>query len=68
MKYWGKVGAFWGRLLGAFVRICSFHNSGSRPNFSGGTDSCVDRGRIGRRGGGRSVGSPGSWPLQHRNP
>ena len=63
MKYWGKVGAFWGGLLGAVVRFCFFHDSGSRPNPSGRTGSCMDRGRVGRCGGGRSVECTGSRSL-----
>ncbi len=67
MKYWGKDRCVLGRLLGAAVRICFFHDSGSRPNLSSGTGGCMDRGGVGKCGGGRRVRCIGSWPLQHRN-
>src|SRR5208337_3661560 len=54
MKYWGKMGAFWGGFW-VIVRICFFHDSGARPNLGGGTGSRMDRGSARRcSGGGRS--------------
>jgi len=38
----GKVGAFWGRFLGASIRICFLHDSRPRPTWLR-TGSCVDR-------------------------
>jgi hypothetical protein len=68
MKYWGKVGAFWGGFWGLLFGSAPFHDSGSRPNFGGWTSGGMDRSRTGgcRRGG--SVGCFGSWSLQHRHP
>jgi hypothetical protein len=67
MKYWGKVGAFWGGFWGILFGSALFIDSGARSNLSRGTGSGMDRGRVGRRGRGGSVGCPGSWPLQHRH-
>ena len=63
MKYWGKTGRVLGRLLGTSVRFCSFRDSGHRTNLSGGTSSCMDRSRAGRRGGGGRAKRAGSWPV-----
>src|ERR1017187_7646015 len=67
MKYWGKVWAFWGGLWGLLFGSAFFMIPGLGPNLSGRTGSGMDCGRVGRCGGGRSVGCSGSWPLQHRN-
>jgi len=67
MKYWGQSWCVLGRFLGTFVRLCSFHHSGARPNLGGGTGSGMDRGRAGKCSSGRRIGCSGSWPLQHRN-
>ena len=68
MKYWGKVGAFWGGFWGLLFGSALFLIPGSRPNLSGGTSGGMDRGSVGRCGSGRSIGGSGGWPLQHRNP
>jgi len=36
MKYWGKVGAFWGGFWGPLVRSALFIIPGVRSNLSGG--------------------------------
>jgi hypothetical protein len=67
MKYWGKMGAFWGGFWGLLFGSALFVIPGSGPDLSGGTGGGMDRGRVGRCGGGRSAGCTGSWPVQHRN-
>ncbi len=67
MKYWGKIGAFWGGFLGLAVWICLFPDSGYRPNPGGRTGCCMDRGGFGRRGRSGRAWCSGCRTLQHRN-
>ncbi len=67
MKYWGKVGAFWGGFWGLLFGSAVFMIPGLGPILVAGPASCMDRGRVGRCGGGGSIGCSGSRPLQHRN-
>jgi hypothetical protein len=62
MKYWGKVGAFWGGFWRLSVRIRSFYDSGPGANPGGRPCCWLDCGRFGRCGGGRSFECFGSRP------
>ncbi len=67
MKYWGKMGAFWGGFWGLLFGSAFFMIPGLGPILVAGPASGVDRGSVGRCGGGRRGKRSWSWPLQHRN-
>jgi uncharacterized membrane protein len=68
MKYWGKVGAFWGGFWGLLFGSAVFMIPGLGPILvAGPLASCMDRGRVGRCSGGWSFGCFGRRPLQYRN-
>jgi len=67
MKYWGKVGAFWGGFWALLFGLRYVRDPGARPNFSGWTSGGVDRGRTGRCRRGRCIGCFGSRSIQHRH-
>ena len=59
MKYWGKIGAFWGGFWGLLFGSAFFAIPGLGPGAGGGSSGCVDRGSAGRR--------RGSWRFErHR--
>jgi len=46
MKYWGKIGAFWGGFWGLLFGSAFFAIPGIGPVLAAGPRSCVDRGAL----------------------
>ena len=66
MKYWGKMGAFWGGLWGMLFGAAFFWVPGVGPLLVARTAGGVDRRRFGGCGRRRRIERDWRWPLQHR--
>ena len=67
MKYWGKVGAFWGGFWGLLFGSAFFMIPGTWTNFGSGASRNLDRGCFGRCSAGRWHERTGSRSIQHWN-
>ena len=66
MKYWGKIGAFWGGFWGLLFGSAFLRHSGLRRGARGGTYCRVDCGSFGRRRSGGRIERSRRGTLQYR--